>query len=108
MNILFICVLPSQLQDVIDDIKPNLPDTCIVYSFVRSEYPLHLKNLLGELNFKTNIIKPNYTVNMKLNHTDSNWNYMANISESLASQETIEMTNPFISNESINLKIMNE
>ena len=37
---------------------------------------------------------------MKVNQTDSNWNYMANISESLASEATIEMTNPFISNES--------
>jgi hypothetical protein len=92
-------VLPSQLQSVIDDIKKTLTDKCILYNFVRTESSLHLKNLLGVSNAKTNIIKPNYLINLKGNETE--WNYSLNIIECLSSEKIIDMTNLFTSNEGI-------
>jgi hypothetical protein len=92
-------VLPSQLSNVIDDIKSHLLDQCIVYNFVRSESSYHLKNLLGEVNCKTNLIKPNYIINMKLDYLTTKWNYELNIIESLGLTDVIEMTNPFVTNE---------
>ena len=104
VNILFICVLPSQLQLVIDDIKTSVLDKCIIYNFVRAETPLHLKNLLGEISPKTNIIKPTYLVNLKINDGPINWNYSLNMIECLSSDDIIEATNPFVNSEESILK----
>lgn len=104
VDILFICVLPSQLQLVIDDIKSSVRNKCIIYNFVRAESPLHLKNLLGETNPKTNIIKPTYLVNLKMNERSVNWNHSLNMIECLSSGDMIEATNPFMSNEDSILK----
>ncbi len=82
-------MLPSQLQSVIDDIKKTLTDKCILYNFVRTESSLHLKNLLGVSSAKTNIIKPNYLINLKGNETE--WNYSLNIIECLSSEKIIDM-----------------
>lgn len=94
VNILFICVLPSQLQNVIDEIKPVLLDKCIVYSFVRTESPQHLKNLLGN---KINIIKPSYLINLNVTEIPK-WNYSLELSECLLDEEMVEVTNPFGTN----------
>lgn len=94
VNILFICVLPSQLQNVIDEIKPVLLDKCIVYSFVRTESPHHLKNLLGN---KINIIKPSYLINLNVTEIPK-WNYSLELSECLLDEEMVEVTNPFAAN----------
>ena len=97
VNILFICVLPSQLPNVVDDIKRHLVDKCIVYNFVRTESPQHLKNLLGELNSKTNIIKPNHLININVADSElSRWDFSLDLVECLESEEMLEMTNPFV------------
>ena len=64
---------------------------------MRTESSLHLKNLLGLLNAKTNILKPNYLINLKANETE--WNNSLNIIECLCSEKVIEMTNMFTNNE---------
>ncbi len=65
---------------------------------MRTESLLHLKNILGVSNAKTNIIKPNYLINLNANETE--WNYSLNIIECLSSEEIIEKTNLFKNNES--------
>lgn len=102
VNILFLCVLPTQLQNVIDDIKPYLPERCIIYSLVRTEAPLHIKNLLGNI---TNIIKPNYLINLNITNL-SKWNYSLNLTECLLEDEMIETTNPFLSHDGSFFKLL--
>ncbi len=93
VNILFICVLPSQLEIVINEIKRSLPDKCIIYNLVRVETESHLKNLLHDAMCKIFVVKPEYLSNKKIN--EYNWNYSLSITESLNTLEMIKMSNPF-------------
>lgn len=74
-------------------------EKCIIYSFVRSESSIHLKNLLGDIPSSIFIIKAQYDINIKIDHSQNKWNYSLNITESLNDSEVIKETNPFTNEE---------
>ena len=92
---MFLCVLPSQLQLVVNDIKSSLPEKCIIYSLVRTEPVNHLKNLLGDIVPSVFVIRPFYEINSNYDYRNSSWNNFGDIIDSLKSMDIINMTNPF-------------
>ena len=99
--ILFLCVLPHQLQSVIDEIKPVLPKKCIIYSFVRTIPQNRLKNLIKPDDIAY-IFKPNYTYNPNPHEKQMKWNFSLDISESLYKYEMFSLTNPLSNRNGIN------
>lgn len=95
VNILFLCVLPSQIELVVNEIKNCLPDRCIIYSLVRSVSDSHLKNLLNPAQSNIFIMKPEYAINSELDSPSKKWKYFVDVIECLESMDTIEMCNPF-------------
>ena len=100
VNILFLCVLPSQLPLVVQDIKTHLPDKCIIYNLVQTESAQHFKNLICDEVCRSFIIKPDLNLNKKF--MDSNWNFSLSVTEALGSLDIIKMSNPFADSEGIN------
>jgi hypothetical protein len=92
-EILFLCVLPTQLGMVIDEIKNNLNPNCTIYSLIRTETEVNLKNLLYWTPIPFTIIKPEYSINEKT--LKSKWDYTMDTIENMKSLELIESLNPF-------------
>lgn len=97
-EILFLCVLPTQLGMVIDEIKNHLNQHCTVYSVIRTETEVNLKNLLYWTPKTIAIIKPTYAINDKT--LKSKWDYMIDTIENMKSLELIESLNPFAEHQS--------
>ena len=95
VNILFICVLASQLQLVVEDIKKYLPNKSIIYCFVQTETGLHLKNLIHESTCGPFIIKPDYFITNKFNDLNFKWNFSKEVNELLINKDYIPLINPF-------------
>lgn len=93
VNVLFICVLPHQLQSVIDEIRPVLPKKCIIYSLVRTIPQNRLKNLIKPDDVSY-IFKPSYTYNSNTHEKQMKWNFSLDIIESLYKFEMFSLTNP--------------
>lgn len=93
VNILFLCVLPSQLQSVIDEIKADLPRKCIIYSLVRTIPSARLKNLINP-DIDLCIFKPHYHYNPNQSQIFSKWNFSLDILTSLNNVDMINLTNP--------------
>ena len=100
VNILFLCVLPSQLPLVVQDIKTHLPDKCIIYNLVQTESAQHFKNLICDEVCRSFIIKPDLNLNKKF--MDSSWNFSLSVTEALGSLDIIKMSNPFADSEGRN------
>lgn len=92
-EILFLCVLPTQLGMVIDEIKDDLNQHCTIYSVIRTETEVSLKNLLYWTPKSIAIIKPTYAINDKT--LKSKWDYTIDTIENMKSLELIESLNPF-------------
>ena len=92
-HIVFLCVLPSQLEDVVEDIKEIISTNTIIYSLVRSIPAKRLRNLLNP-DSDYNIIKPNYEYVQDVERFYSKWNYRLETLETFESIETINYTNP--------------
>ena len=56
-HLLFLCVLPSQLPDVAEDIRGHISDGCIIYSMIAGVTLPRLQKLLDH----TDIVKPHFT-----------------------------------------------
>jgi hypothetical protein len=93
VNILFLCILPSKLQEVIDEIKNCIPKTCIVYSFVRTVPLARLRNLI-DAGGDTFLLKPDYDLNDKESDMFKSWDYSLDILESFNNKNMISLTNP--------------
>ena len=55
-HLLFLCVLPSQLPDVAEDIRGHISDGCIIYSMIAGVTLPRLQKLLDH----TDIVKPHF------------------------------------------------
>jgi hypothetical protein len=97
-DIIFLCILPSQIEDVIDEIRKHLKSKCIIYSFVRTIPAKRLKNFIDAESNDIFIFKPNYDYNTKCK-TLFKWNYSLDIIESINEPSMISMTNPLLSND---------
>jgi hypothetical protein len=104
VNILFLCVLPSQLPFILDEIKTCLPEKCILYNFVVGFSEKHLKLLLGEHNLCTQfIIKSNIEFSKDLNFLLPQWKNFLGVVECLCNQDMVSLINPFSSENESNI-----
>lgn len=88
-DVLFLCVLPSQLHLVVEELKAApLKPTCLLYTFVLSVTSPKLKYLL---NF-SNIIKPEITWDNDC--AEKEWDYTLHINTALERPSVVEKTSP--------------
>ena len=96
VNILFLCVLPAQFPQILEEIKRCLPEKCIIYTFVSGYSEAYLKTLLGETNRCSQyIIKSNIIFNENLNLLLPYWNHTLSVIESLCKSDMMQLINPF-------------
>lgn len=95
MHIVFLCVLPSQLEHVIKDIREDLPEKCIIYSLVRPYGVTQLKNLIYNGIVESFILKPEFSFNDNYKQSTINWNYTADVLDCFNELEIITAINPF-------------
>ena len=88
VHVLFICVLPSQLQALAEELKGRIPYRTLVYSFVSSLSALRLKQLLRH----TNLIKPNFHFTEQSSTRE--WNYGLEVTSTFRSRKMLEKTCP--------------
>ncbi|XP_013415154.1 NADP-dependent oxidoreductase domain-containing protein 1-like isoform X2 [Lingula anatina] len=92
VHLLFICVLPSQLQTVGDEIKGLIPSQCVVYSLVNAVPISRLKHLLGT----TNILKPQFK--WDLENGNLPWDYTLDINGAIETMSMMKKTCPLYQN----------
>jgi pyrroline-5-carboxylate reductase len=99
-DIVFLCILPSQMETIINEIRSHIPTKCIIYSFVRTH-----TDVLLQKSFKTTdnssltfVMRPLYKMNRNsVNDIYKKWDYTLDIAESLLS-DNVSFTNPFYRN----------
>ncbi|XP_067681769.1 NADP-dependent oxidoreductase domain-containing protein 1-like [Haliotis asinina] len=89
VHLVFVCVLPSQLSDVAEEVKEYLTSSSIIYCTASSVSPRKLKQLFGT----DNIVKPQCDI--KAENCEKPWDYSVNINTALGIKETVETTSPF-------------
>ena len=87
VHILFICVLPSHLPAVIEEIESYIPKQTLVYCMVNHTTAPKLKRTLKT----TNIIIPDYLFNSA---TANDWNSSKSISQALEDEEIVNKCCP--------------
>lgn len=88
-HLVFICVLPSQIQVMAEEIKEHIPGHTVLYSFVAAYSPQKLKQIL-----QTNqILKPDLSWNKE--SEQNSWDCSENVNTALENPVTVEKTCPF-------------
>ena len=87
-HIIFLCVLPSHIPAIADEIKMEIPPTLFIYSFASSVSARRLRQLF----VTTNIIHPEYIFDEK--HLDLYWDNTVNVNAALENKETVSATCP--------------
>ena len=87
-HILFLCVLPSHLPNVAEEIRQHIPIQTLVYSFVGTYTSKRLKQLL----MTTNVFRGEYTWTEESER--NRWNYNINVNVSLENPTIVEQTCP--------------
>lgn len=82
VHVLFLCVLPSQLPSVIEEIERHLPKQTLVYCLVNHTKAPKLKRTLKT----TNIIIPDFVFNSS---AANKWNSCKSVSQALEDEEMI-------------------
>ena len=88
VHLLFLCVLPSQINEVAEEIRGHISIRCTVYSFVSAVSVPRLKQLLRY----SNIIRPQMEWNEQ--NVDKPYNYTLEVTGAFAIPEIIEKTCP--------------
>ncbi|XP_033110839.1 NADP-dependent oxidoreductase domain-containing protein 1-like isoform X2 [Anneissia japonica] len=91
VDVLFLCVLPSQLPTVAKDVIGHLKEHTIIYSFLSSVPIQRLRQLIQF----SNIIQPEITWQMK--NSGAPWNRTLDVNTSLENPEQVEVTCPLAS-----------
>ncbi|XP_050407233.1 NADP-dependent oxidoreductase domain-containing protein 1 [Patella vulgata] len=101
VDLLYICVLPSQLPGIADEIKGYLSPSTVVYC-PSSSMPLKkLKQLLRT----SNILKSEFHWTEESSRNE--WDYNVNIKTSLEKRDVVNMTNPIFQNRPDNVVFCN-
>ncbi|XP_071786195.1 NADP-dependent oxidoreductase domain-containing protein 1-like [Asterias amurensis] len=88
VHLLFLCVLPSQLPGVTEDIKGIIPSSCTVYTFLGSVLIPRLRQVIQ----CGSIIKAAYS--WKLENADAEWNYSMDVCTTLENPQQVQVTCP--------------
>lgn len=84
-HVVYLCVLPSQIPSIAEELKHRIPHTVIFYSLVSTFTTKKLKQIL----LTSNIIHPEFT------WTDQNsWDCTLNVNAALENPVTVEKTCP--------------
>ncbi|CAF0739434.1 unnamed protein product [Brachionus calyciflorus] len=108
VNIAFICVLPSQLEQVVKDIKDYLPEKCIIYCLVRPYSGIQLKNFFNNGIVESFILKPEFNFTDNFKQSVINWNFTLDIFESFNKTDLVNAVNPFSSDENTIISMSNK
>lgn len=87
-HIVFLCVLPSQVPAVCEEIKSTIAPTLFLYSFASTCSVKKLRQLLGT----TNVVRPEYT--MSEEQDGLSWDYSLNVQKALEDKEIVSLTCP--------------
>ena len=87
-HIVFLCVLPSQIPAVCEEIKASVSPTLFVYSFASSCNVKKLRQLLGI----TNIVRPEYIMSTEGDQLP--WDYSLNVQKALENKDIVAATFP--------------
>ncbi|XP_022333504.2 NADP-dependent oxidoreductase domain-containing protein 1-like [Crassostrea virginica] len=88
-HLVFLCVLPSHIQVVAEEIKEHIPVNTIIYSFVAAHSPKKLRQIL----LTNNILKPDLTWSKE--SEQNSWDCSENVNTALENPVTVEKTCPF-------------
>ena len=87
-HIVFLCVLPSQIPAICDEIKSCVAPTLFVYSFASSCPVKKLRQLLGT----ANVVRPDYIMSEEQDIIP--WDYSLNVQKALENKEIVSLTYP--------------
>ena len=87
-HIIFLCVLPSQIPAICEEIKPRIPPTIFIYSFASTCSVKKLRQLLGI----TNIVRPDYIMSVEGDQLP--WDYSLNVQKALENTAIVAATCP--------------
>lgn len=87
-HIVFLCVLPSQVPAIADEIKADIPPTLFLYSLASSLPTRKLRQLFGT----TNVIHPEYTWDESSQRVA--WDYSINVNTALENKNIVAVTCP--------------
>ncbi|KAL4237763.1 oxidoreductase [Mactra antiquata] len=87
-HIVFLCVLPSQVPAIADEVKPEIPQTLFLYSFASSMSTRKLRQLFGT----TNVIHPEYAWDDSMETIE--WDNTINVSSALENGRVVAITCP--------------
>lgn len=92
VHLLFLCVLPSQMATVADDIRTIIPPHCTVYTFLSSVPIPRLRRMLNA----QAIIRPEFTWERfgGGGGEEATWDCSKDVCITLENQEQVEMTCP--------------
>ncbi|KAL3874044.1 hypothetical protein ACJMK2_037108 [Sinanodonta woodiana] len=85
-HIVFLCVLPSQIPAVAEEVKMHIPQTLFLYSFASSCPTKKLIQMFGT----SNIIRPGFVCSEE--NKNSEWDYSLNVSMALEHKEVVLKT----------------
>lgn len=88
-HLVFLCVLPSHIQVVAEEIKEHIPVNTIIYSFVAAHSPKKLRQIL----LTNNILKPDLTWSKE--SEQNSWDCSENVNTALENPVNVEKTCPF-------------
>jgi hypothetical protein len=88
-QLVFICVLPSHIHVVAEEIKTHIPTHTIMYSFVAAHSLQKLKQIL----LTNNILKPD--LSWTTESEQNSWDCSENVNTALENPVTVEKTCPF-------------
>ncbi|XP_045172589.2 NADP-dependent oxidoreductase domain-containing protein 1-like [Mercenaria mercenaria] len=87
-HIVFLCVLPSQVPTIADEVKADIPQTLFLYSFASSISARKLRQLFGT----TSIIRPDYTWDQT--NDNEGWDFSINVNSALENKTIVSTTCP--------------
>ncbi|XP_078000954.1 NADP-dependent oxidoreductase domain-containing protein 1-like [Glandiceps talaboti] len=102
VHVLFLCVLPSQLPTVAEEIRGKISSHCVVYSFVSAVPIPRLRQILKT----THIIKPEMT--WSSDNVDKEWNLELDINSTLENPASVDATCPLSLNKNEAIVSTNE
>ncbi|KAJ8045551.1 NADP-dependent oxidoreductase domain-containing protein 1 [Holothuria leucospilota] len=88
VHLVFLCILPSHLPDVAQEIQGRIPQSCTVYSFLSSVPTPRLRHCLGHLC----VMKSELSWNDE--NSGAEWDCSKDICTTLENQQQVEMTCP--------------
>ena len=90
VDLVFLCVLPSQFPQVADELKDQIPAKTLVYSFVGTLKASRLRHLMKH----SNVIKPEF--HFSTQYDPHLWNISLEITSAMGFRRMVEKSCPLL------------